>query len=167
MVAELKRGGVPTLVYTVNDHGTGSLAEHLAAIGVAGLFTDDPLGMSQSFPNAAGRGSNAGDGDLRFGDQTAKLPDGLRRAPVAVVRVWPSVVARQGARSIAQVLVQSLDLLDRGPEPFGRLAADCAAAEFEKVVAQAGGIGLNCEPVLVFRRLPRSAARNSSSQATA
>ena len=38
----------PTLVYTVNDYGPGSLAEHLAAIGVAGLFTDDPSGMSRS-----------------------------------------------------------------------------------------------------------------------
>jgi glycerophosphoryl diester phosphodiesterase len=47
-VAELTRGGVPTLVYTVNDHGPGSLAEDLAAIGVAGLFTDDPLGMTSS-----------------------------------------------------------------------------------------------------------------------
>ncbi len=49
LVAELARGGVPTLVYTVNDHGPGSLAEDLAAIGVAGLFTDDPLGMTTSF----------------------------------------------------------------------------------------------------------------------
>jgi glycerophosphoryl diester phosphodiesterase len=49
LVAELAQSGVPTLVYTVNDHGPGSLAEDLAAIGVAGLFTDDPLGMTTSF----------------------------------------------------------------------------------------------------------------------
>ena len=48
LVAELKRAGVPTLVYTVNDHGPGSLAENLAAIGVAGFFTDDPVGMKSS-----------------------------------------------------------------------------------------------------------------------
>jgi glycerophosphoryl diester phosphodiesterase len=49
VVADLSRGGVPILVYTVNDHGRGSLAEDLAAIGVAGFFTDDPLGMTLSF----------------------------------------------------------------------------------------------------------------------
>jgi glycerophosphoryl diester phosphodiesterase len=46
LVSELNRCGIPTLVYTVNDHGSGSLAEDLAAIGVAGLFTDDPRGMA-------------------------------------------------------------------------------------------------------------------------
>ena len=51
LVADLKRNGVPTLVYTVNDHGAGSLAEHLEWIGVAGFFTDDPLGMKASFLN--------------------------------------------------------------------------------------------------------------------
>ena len=49
LVAELKCGGVPALVYTVNDHGPGSLAENLTAIGVAGFFTDDPLGMKSGF----------------------------------------------------------------------------------------------------------------------
>jgi glycerophosphoryl diester phosphodiesterase len=49
LVAELWRAGLPTLVYTVNDHGPGSLAENLASIGVAGLFTDDPHGMIQNF----------------------------------------------------------------------------------------------------------------------
>ena len=48
LVADLTRCGIPTLVYTVNDHGPGSLAEHLAAIGVAGLFTDDPGGWIQN-----------------------------------------------------------------------------------------------------------------------
>jgi glycerophosphoryl diester phosphodiesterase len=51
LVADLKRNGVPALVYTVNDHGAGSLAEHLAAIGVSGFFTDDPQGMKRSFLN--------------------------------------------------------------------------------------------------------------------
>jgi glycerophosphoryl diester phosphodiesterase len=46
LVAELNRCGIPTLVYTVNDHAPGGLADHLAAIGVAGLFTDDPHGMT-------------------------------------------------------------------------------------------------------------------------
>ena len=50
----LKRSGVPVLVYTVNDHGPSSLAADLAAIGVAGLFTDDPLGMKKSFENGTG-----------------------------------------------------------------------------------------------------------------
>ena len=53
MVADLVRRGVPTLVYTVNDHGQGSLADHLASIGVAGFFTDDPQGMRRSFGNDA------------------------------------------------------------------------------------------------------------------
>ena len=47
LVRGLKRSGVPVLVYTVNDHGPWSLAADLAAIGVAGLFTDDPLGMKR------------------------------------------------------------------------------------------------------------------------
>jgi glycerophosphoryl diester phosphodiesterase len=46
LVAELSRCGIPTLVYTVNNHGPGSLAADLAAIGIAGLFTDDPHGMN-------------------------------------------------------------------------------------------------------------------------
>ena len=54
LVAELARGGVPTLVYTVNDKGPGSLAEDLAAIGVAGLFSDDPVGMATSFSSRRG-----------------------------------------------------------------------------------------------------------------
>jgi glycerophosphoryl diester phosphodiesterase len=54
LVADLSRGGVPTLVYTVNDHGPGSLAEHLAAIGVAGIFTDDPQGMRTSLGSSGG-----------------------------------------------------------------------------------------------------------------
>jgi glycerophosphoryl diester phosphodiesterase len=49
LVADVKSRAIPLLVYTVNEHGTGSLAEHLAAIGVDGLITDDPLGMIQNF----------------------------------------------------------------------------------------------------------------------
>ncbi len=37
--------GIPTLVYTVNHQVGGNLARHLAEIGVAGLFTDDPRGL--------------------------------------------------------------------------------------------------------------------------
>ncbi len=44
-VEELRSAGIPVLVYTVNDHGPGGLADHLASLGVAGLFTDDPAGM--------------------------------------------------------------------------------------------------------------------------
>ena len=48
-VAELKAAGVPILVYTVNDHGPGGLAQHLAEIGVDALFTDDPAGLKARF----------------------------------------------------------------------------------------------------------------------
>jgi glycerophosphoryl diester phosphodiesterase len=48
-VAVLKAGGIPTLVYTVNDHLPGGLAEHLAQIGVDALFTDDPAAMKARF----------------------------------------------------------------------------------------------------------------------
>ena len=36
---------VPRLVYTVNDARPNGLAVHLAAIGVSGVFTDDPISM--------------------------------------------------------------------------------------------------------------------------
>jgi glycerophosphoryl diester phosphodiesterase len=45
IVAALKQRGLPTLVYTVNHQAGGKLARHLAEIGVAGLFTDDPKGL--------------------------------------------------------------------------------------------------------------------------
>jgi glycerophosphoryl diester phosphodiesterase len=48
-LSDLKDSAMPVLVYTVNDHGPGSLAAHLAEIGVNGLFTDDPRGMKASF----------------------------------------------------------------------------------------------------------------------
>jgi len=39
---ELHSAGVPIYVYTVNDSSEGGLADHLAEVGVAGIFTDDP-----------------------------------------------------------------------------------------------------------------------------
>lgn len=47
IIAELSARGIPTLVYTVNRERGGNLARHLAQIGVAGLFTDDPAGVSE------------------------------------------------------------------------------------------------------------------------
>jgi glycerophosphoryl diester phosphodiesterase len=47
LVDELKKRAIPLLVYTVNSHGPESLAEHMAAIGVDGLFTDDPQGLNR------------------------------------------------------------------------------------------------------------------------
>jgi glycerophosphoryl diester phosphodiesterase len=49
LVADLNRSAIPVLVYTVNDFRPGGLADHLAAVGVAGLFTDDPQGMKRHF----------------------------------------------------------------------------------------------------------------------
>ena len=57
VVDTLKEQGIPVLVYTVNHQAGGNLARHLAEIGVAGLFTDDPSGMRRGFlgPSAASR----------------------------------------------------------------------------------------------------------------
>jgi glycerophosphoryl diester phosphodiesterase len=44
VVEALKARNIPALVYTVNDHSPGGLAEHLAGIGISGVFTDDPSG---------------------------------------------------------------------------------------------------------------------------
>ncbi len=44
-ISDLTSRGIPVLVYTVNDTGHGGLAEHLAELGVAALFTDDPAGI--------------------------------------------------------------------------------------------------------------------------
>jgi glycerophosphoryl diester phosphodiesterase len=49
VVQDLKFFGIPVLVYTVNDHESDGLARHLAEIGVAGLFTDDPLALNDLF----------------------------------------------------------------------------------------------------------------------
>jgi glycerophosphoryl diester phosphodiesterase len=48
----LKERGIPILVYTVNDLGGGKLARHLAEIGVAGLFTDDPRGLRRTLESS-------------------------------------------------------------------------------------------------------------------
>ena len=40
---------IPILAYTVNDHGPDSLAEHMAQLGIDGLFTDDPAGLTRYF----------------------------------------------------------------------------------------------------------------------
>ena len=48
-VTELRSARIPVLVYTVNDTRPSGLAEHLAVIGVDGLFTDDPAGMKILF----------------------------------------------------------------------------------------------------------------------
>jgi glycerophosphoryl diester phosphodiesterase len=44
-ISDLTSRGLPVLVYTVNDAIPGGLAEHLAELGVAALFTDDPAGI--------------------------------------------------------------------------------------------------------------------------
>jgi glycerophosphoryl diester phosphodiesterase len=54
LVSELKNHDTPILVYTVNAHRRGSLAEHLSDIGVDGLFTDDPGGLKLFFERSAG-----------------------------------------------------------------------------------------------------------------
>jgi glycerophosphoryl diester phosphodiesterase len=46
-IAELQARAVPLLVYTVNDHGPGSLARHLAELEINGIFTDDPAALLQ------------------------------------------------------------------------------------------------------------------------
>ena len=45
IVAALRERDLSTLVYTVNHQAGGDLARHLAEIGVAGLFTDDPAAL--------------------------------------------------------------------------------------------------------------------------
>jgi glycerophosphoryl diester phosphodiesterase len=54
-VAGVKEEGIPILVYTVNGQGPSSLAEHIAQLGVDGIFTDDPAGLARYFAtNSAG-----------------------------------------------------------------------------------------------------------------
>jgi glycerophosphoryl diester phosphodiesterase len=48
-VAGLKDQRVPILAYTINDHGPDGLAEHMAQLGIDGLFTDDPAGLTRYF----------------------------------------------------------------------------------------------------------------------
>jgi glycerophosphoryl diester phosphodiesterase len=49
VVARLKDQRIPVLVYTVNDHGPDTLAEHMAQVGIDGIFTDDPAGLARYF----------------------------------------------------------------------------------------------------------------------
>jgi glycerophosphoryl diester phosphodiesterase len=51
---DLRRAVVPVLVYTVNDVRPGSLADRLAAAGVAGLFTDDPAALAGRWRRSKG-----------------------------------------------------------------------------------------------------------------
>ncbi len=53
-IAECRERGVPLLVYTVNESEYGKKAGHLAEAGVAGLFTDDPDSIIESFIPSAG-----------------------------------------------------------------------------------------------------------------
>ena len=55
LLAALNRSGIPVLVYSVNDFRPGGLADNLSAIGAAGLFTDDPDGMSRFTVSRRGR----------------------------------------------------------------------------------------------------------------
>jgi glycerophosphoryl diester phosphodiesterase len=45
----LRQGGIPALVYTVNDTNPEGLAVHPAEAGVAAIFSDDPSGMKSLF----------------------------------------------------------------------------------------------------------------------
>jgi glycerophosphoryl diester phosphodiesterase len=45
LIEELHDSGIPLLVYTVNEHGPGSLGRQLAEVGVDGIFTDDPSAL--------------------------------------------------------------------------------------------------------------------------
>jgi glycerophosphoryl diester phosphodiesterase len=49
VMQELKKRQIPVLAYTINDHGPDSLSDHLAQIGVDGLFTDDPESAKRYF----------------------------------------------------------------------------------------------------------------------
>ena len=42
---------VPRLVYTVNDARPDGLSSHLASIGAAGIFTDDPVALRALWPH--------------------------------------------------------------------------------------------------------------------
>jgi glycerophosphoryl diester phosphodiesterase len=49
LVAGLNTRKLPLLAYTVNASGPNSLADHLAQLGLSGLFTDDPAGLRRFF----------------------------------------------------------------------------------------------------------------------
>jgi glycerophosphoryl diester phosphodiesterase len=59
VVSGLRERSISVLVYTVNHQAGGNLAGHLAEIGVAGLFTDDPAGMRRRFQGHPTDGSAA------------------------------------------------------------------------------------------------------------
>src|SRR5262245_4585429 len=52
-VDALRASGIPILVYTVNDARPGGLADHLMALGIDGLFTDDPLAIRARFASGS------------------------------------------------------------------------------------------------------------------
>jgi glycerophosphoryl diester phosphodiesterase len=49
LVEALQKRDLPVLVYTVNHQAGGNLSRHLAEIGVAGLFTDDPRSLNAPY----------------------------------------------------------------------------------------------------------------------
>src|SRR5947209_8760622 len=63
-------GDVPVLVYTVNEAGPSGPAPRLAALGVSGLFTDDPASFasSPSISRSGGRTTSRSDIAGRPGD---------------------------------------------------------------------------------------------------
>jgi glycerophosphoryl diester phosphodiesterase len=50
----LAAGGIPVLVFTVNDAAPDGLAAHLAGAGVDALFSDNPAGLLALFACDAG-----------------------------------------------------------------------------------------------------------------
>jgi glycerophosphoryl diester phosphodiesterase len=55
-IDRLQSAGVAVNVFTVNAHEPGGLSDHLAEIGVTGIFTDDPRGLvSRWAPDRAHR----------------------------------------------------------------------------------------------------------------
>jgi hypothetical protein len=54
-VARLRDRRIAVFVYTVNDVRPDGLAKRLAAVGVSGFFTDDPVGLRGLFPCASDR----------------------------------------------------------------------------------------------------------------
>lgn len=54
---DLAFAGVPVYVYTVNDMSDGGLADRLARVGVAGVFTDDPRSLEAHWGRRPPRGA--------------------------------------------------------------------------------------------------------------
>ena len=59
LVAELQKRDIPLLVYTVNDHGPESLADHLGRLKVDGIFTDDPDSIKRFYDSGPGTSAGA------------------------------------------------------------------------------------------------------------